>query len=425
MPERSSRTGVILIGAGFKNRGAEAMAWTALREISEHLPGSHLTLTSYNKGEPLAYGRHEHPSADGLFFEFLCNRPTAWQVLCVALACILPAGMRGHVARWHPYLCAIDRAYAVVDLGGYALSDQRPLKRRIVYALEVLTARVFGARFIAFAQSFGPFEKAATRVLARYALRHCDRIFARGVESTAWVAKLLGPEAANLQTCCDSAYLFRDWETTRSRRFVAELRSSNRPVFAIVPNVNLCERTAKTSQDNAYLALLRDAARHAAVEWGAQVVVLVHEHFPGRRLDDRIIAEELADRLSQDVDLHITPPDFNAAELKSILTAMDFVLTSRFHSVVAAISKRRPFLVLGWSHKYDEMIAETGVQECVLNGRIVGREDVLNRLDLLWSKRDSLRMQLEAAAPRQEAEAARAFDRLAETLSRAHAAART
>jgi hypothetical protein len=49
---------ILLIGANFKNKGAEAMALTAIRELSERFPSAHFTVASYAAREALPYGEH-------------------------------------------------------------------------------------------------------------------------------------------------------------------------------------------------------------------------------------------------------------------------------------------------------------------------------------------------------------------------------
>jgi polysaccharide pyruvyl transferase WcaK-like protein len=48
--------------------------------------------------------------------------------------------------------------------------------------------------------------------------------------------------------------------------------------------------------------------------------------------------------------------DYNASELKGIISKCHILVGSRFHSMIAALSTGVPILVIGWSHKYNEIL---------------------------------------------------------------------
>lgn len=50
--------------------------------------------------------------------------------------------------------------------------------------------------------------------------------------------------------------------------------------------------------------------------------------------------------------------DLNTASIRSLMSSCDVLLTSRFHAMIAGLCLAIPTVVIGWSHKYEEVLAE-------------------------------------------------------------------
>ena len=42
------------------------------------------------------------------------------------------------------------------------------------------------------------------------------------------------------------------------------------------------------------------------------------------------------------------------------------IVTSRFHAMISALVERTPLLVVGWSHKYGEVLAQFGLVDAAM-----------------------------------------------------------
>jgi polysaccharide pyruvyl transferase WcaK-like protein len=54
--------------------------------------------------------------------------------------------------------------------------------------------------------------------------------------------------------------------------------------------------------------------------------------------------------------------DLDPRELRSIIRRADVVVTGRFHGMVSALEVGTPPVVIGWSHKYGEVLDQFGVR---------------------------------------------------------------
>ncbi len=308
------------------------------------------------------------------------------------------------------YLQRVAQADLVLDLSGFALSDQRSLKRRLTFCAEILCSRWLGTRHVLFTQAFGPFRHPVTRALARFTLPQASLIIARGQQTLVHLSQLGLPQKMEIPVCSDSAFLLPPASPEAAEQILEQAAPpSGLPLFGIIPNMQVYHRSHRPDGRNSYIDLLAEAARYARSTFAAQVVFLCHEHDEHRKDDEWLTRQILAHDPSLQ-DSIIIPGTHSAPELKAIIGRFDFVLASRFHSIVAAISTSTPFLVVGWAHKYQELVADIGMAQSVFDvSRQFSADDLLQAIDKGWRQRETTRQQLQQHARRLQADADRAF----------------
>ena len=56
-----------------------------------------------------------------------------------------------------------------------------------------------------------------------------------------------------------------------------------------------------------------------------------------------------------------------ARYLKGVLKNADFLIGSRFHALISSLTQSVPVIGLGWSHKYQELFADFGIDDFLIN----------------------------------------------------------
>lgn len=236
------------------------------------------------------------------------------------------------------YGLASDRDITgIVDVSGFAYADQFAPTRAEREARRAKAWDGRGLPRVFLPQAFGPFTNAATREASRALLRRARLVFCRDDESLQHVQRL------------DAAI-----RAVRAPDFTIGLRATPPEEYslpaefaALVPNTKMV--TSGTVPEDEYRRALVEAGRTAAAS-GLALRVVRHES------TDEVFCAALAAELSCDV---IRDPD--PLVTKGVLGAASLVVGSRFHGIVSALAQGVPCVVMGWSHKYEGLMADFGV----------------------------------------------------------------
>jgi colanic acid/amylovoran biosynthesis protein len=231
----------------------------------------------------------------------------------------------------------------VLDASGYAYSDfWGPGRARSRLGRHVDRWKARGTTVILLPQAFGPFEGADLRRVMSRALDRADLVFPRDPTSLGHVAGLglsapvhLAPDFTNLLGAPAPP------DADRLRRTVL-----------VVPNRRMIQAGTRGYGDA--LTASMDRIRSS----GYEPALLVQE--TGR---DPGLARRLACRLSPAVPVIL---ESSAVAIKGIIGASAAVVTSRYHSLVCALSQGVPSVATSWSHKYRHLVEEYGYERALV-----------------------------------------------------------
>ena len=402
------RTFSIIAATFHGNRGAQAMLETVIGRLSEQQPGTRFHVYSYYPGE-------DRRLVDDPRVTIHSSTPlalVAWLLPWSLLFGLFQKLLGSRVLRFAPAaIRGLASSVALVDLAGVAFIDGRE-KFLPFNALTILPAWLIGTPVVKMPQATGPYRNWLNRLVARVILPMCRMVWARGPGTLAHLSNARFPGVRFAQAD-DIAFNFQeDWSLTSEgagamRRLldrVVAVRATSRVrgIVGLCPSAVLAVQARKVG--GTYESVLAALIQRLAAS-GFLVVLFPNatreSAGSGERNNDLPVMRRLWAECQQANDPAPLMADFdlNAAEIKRLLAAMDIVLVSRFHAMVGALSLGVPPVVLGWSHKYAEVMARFQLQDQVMDHERLGLDELHATVVRVFMERDQLRVRIREQLP--------------------------
>ena len=357
----------IIGGTIWGNRGAEAMLESLIGEIRRHAADTEFVVYSYyprKDAELISDAAICIESAKPSTL-VLSHFPAAfWVWLWARLGIrwsdsLLPAAVR-----------KLRASSILLDIAGVSFSDGRE-KYLPFNILTLLPAMLLGVPVGKCAQAVGPFNGWLNSLAAKFMLRRCAFVFARGAETRGHLDRLGGVsvfDAPDLGFAHQPDYALSSENTGRVSALADTLDNdpSGRGRLVCINPSSLVTAECSARGIDA-VAILAELAGELTNQ-GCRVLLAPtasRESAPDSARNNDIpvirkIAEACRDRVPPG-RLLIIDWDLNFAALKSFMARADAVVTFRFHGLVAALSLGKPVMAVGWGHKYEEIMAAFGL----------------------------------------------------------------
>ena len=353
---------VELQGANHLNKGGQLMLIAASEHMASSFPGVSMGLSF--RGSDWALRER-----DGLKHIIYFERerfPGMNQFIGAGLS-LVPSGIRRS-----QNLVRERDIISVLDASGFRYTDQWGPAMLETNADRAVRLSRGGTPFVFLPQAFGPFSTERAKTALKRLVDSATLVFARDCVSLEHLRSVVG-DAPQLRTGPDFTNLI---EPSLAPDLIVPKRS-----LMVVPNTRMLDKMGDSVADN-YIPFLIDVCVYGA-EKGFSPVILVHD------------AEEdiaLGRRIKRECPVEVTLLfDEDPRRLKGYLAKATAVVSSRFHALVGALSCATPSIAVGWSHKYNELMADYGFPE--LSMQIEDKDAIFATLEL-WSedaRRDQVR----------------------------------
>ena len=418
MPDPAGSGPVILIlGASFEtsNLGVSALAASAVSAVLKTIPEARVRLLDYGK-KPLSY---QVKHALGTTPVELINLRFSWKVCLpnnVARLLATAIFLRGipfrdarqRIIRRNPYLRQIQAATIAGSLaGGDSFSDIYGLRRLLYVTLPQLLVLALGKPLVLLPQTIGPFRSRIARWLGAFILRHAHKIYARDEEGVlAARAMLKGVNPSKAAFSFDLAFQLPSIKPAVIPVWLGQ-REEGRPLVGI--NVSGLLYRGGYSQNNMfglrtdYRTLVRLIIERLLNHRGARVMLFPHVYGPEHDVenDGAACAAMFADLQNQGGDrLHLLEGRYDQHEIKHLIGGCDFVLGSRMHACIAALSQHVPAVGLAYSDKFSGVLRSIGMERLVVDLRVCDPADALRSVDEAFLARQAVQADLALRMPR-------------------------
>jgi len=408
----------IMGGSVWGNRGAEAMLMTVISQIRQFDPEAVFNVFTI-------YPEQDRVLVQDDKINFLSGEPLSvaishffWSVVTfpfrkVGLKLPLPKS-----------IAALRDSNYLLDIGGITFSDGRAIQ--LLYnVFTILPAMLMGVPVLKLSQAMGPFKTSLNRTLANYFLPKCEAIFTRGELTHNFVKSLLGSEK-EIERSADIAFLYdlSDSLSHENEERALDLRSQiqqwsaeGETVLSIVPSSLVLKQSIKQGKDypstmlNLVLSTRDKPIRYVFLPNGTRAGT------ESLMNNDIIAITAIREKFRQELPTEEyerivwVDYDINTRGVREIVGATDGLVASRFHAMVAGLSLCVPTMVVGWSHKYRETLADFGVESYAIDYKNTDLK-ILKAFTHFIDNLPAIKQQLLASIDNVKASSKRQFDYL-------------
>jgi len=242
----------------------------------------------------------------------------------------------------------IEKIDAVMDISGFAYSDQ--WGEKAVYNVNTLIDyfKKNKAEYYFLPQAFGPFSGKKMRKGMIDAIKKAKYISARDKVSYNMLIELIDTDKIHMNP---DITISLGATKTKGRVLKSDY-------VCIVPNERMLDQGKEFWHGNSYLDYLKKAITIQLTSTENHVFIVVHDKGAG----DTMLAKKVASLYKEETRVELLFEDDPIA-LKSILGKSKLVIGSRFHALVSSLSQNIPSVALGWSHKYQMLFEEYGIEK--------------------------------------------------------------
>lgn len=342
-----------IIGATLTgNKGAAAMLESSVQHLSEADPDAHFyVLTVYPKAD-----KHLNRNPD---VSILDANPLRLGVVINGASLIykLFPPLRSIIKQRIPEIAAIANSDVLLDEGGITFVDGRG-KFLIYNVATILPALLIGTPVVKVAQAMGPFHKIPNRLAAKILLPRIKAIIARGDLTEKYLREL---GLRNVYRGTDSAFALQTSDAD-ARSLAAKLDLdffSDREVIGFAPSVVLARAAEKAGRD--YVTESVDLINFITETLNFPIAIIPHSVRVGTEKahnNDLPISRAIHTCVASPEKVLLVDTELSPRELRLLIGKCHIFIASRFHAMVSALSETVPTLVIGWSHKYGEVLAD-------------------------------------------------------------------
>lgn len=307
----------LITGAEFRNKGSQAMLFTAISEIRKIYSNA---IIWYLPIDNWAYSYA--PVIDKYKIFFLLD------------------GSDLHSKTFE----ILPNITAIIDIGGYALSSYREKPRPIHY---LRIAYNYKIPMYLMPQSYGPldFEKELQDEIKKM-LHFAKVVYAREKWGYDLLVKTYGLKnirmskdmvLQNKEIDYSSLYI----QTPNLRKYTLQTVDN----VGIIPNI----RSYEFSQQDKILAIYREVIEKLLC-LGKNVYILMHSN-------DNQICGDIYDIFKERNDVHLWTEELDCIEFGAFVSNFQYVIAARYHAIVHAYKRFIPCVAIGWAEKYNELLA--------------------------------------------------------------------
>ena len=405
---------IAIIGAALSaNKGAAAMVESVMARLPNEMGDCHFDiLTTYPDADASRVPAGADAAVVGL-------QPLRLALVEFPIACLALVARTLRIplfwVRSRGCRSMLDSS-VVVDVAGISFADGRGFAIVVYNALMTGVPLLLGVPTVKAAQALGPFQSIPNKWLAPLVLRRVRTVCARGARTREHLDSLGGVNAVDV---ADLAFSLDEAAGLPSAVSTA-LGSIDSNFIVVMPSAVV--KGIFESTGGNYVSAMASLVTEIRSKTGRSVVIAPHSYragLPEGRMNDGPVCREVAEACAGDSQVLGLDSDLTAGELRHLVALGSVLVTSRFHAMISGLATSTPTVVVGWSHKYKEVLDDFGLSSLGLDSSALNNpSEIADVVARVLSTRDELSQQITAALPAVKVRSLRNFSAIAEAARR-------
>ncbi len=263
--------------------------------------------------------------------------------------------------------CKIIKAYSqcdiVIDEAGISFVDSRGFIMNTYAFVCAAVPMLCGVPVVKYSQALGTFKNGWNRFLAKWILPKIKLICARGKITQENLAEI--GISRNVKLCADGAFSMPDSEywAERVEKLCKDSPFFRKRVVALSISSVVQGKCEKLGRDyrgcmTQFINWLNDQDYNVLL-----IANAAREGSTKPRNNDLLICTEVYNAVRDKSKVMWEPREMAPEEIRELLARCEVLVASRFHAMIGALEKCTPVLLIGWSHKYKEVLDMFGLGE--------------------------------------------------------------
>lgn len=285
----------------------------------------------------------------------------------------------------------------VVDVAGISFVDGRGIPITIYNSLMTGLSLLLGVPTVKAAQALGPFKTQPNRLLAKLVLPRLAAVCARGARTREHLDTL---HLSNVTNVADLAFSLEEAGSLPAQ-VEAALAPLGGKFIIVMPSSVVRGLFESTGGD--YVSAVATLIRSIRKSTGLGVVVAPHSYrvgHPEGRMNDGPVCQEVVARCADDPMVVGIDEDLSAGELRHLIGLSEVLVTSRFHAMISGLSTCTPTVVVGWSHKYREVLDDFGLANFGMDSATLSNPElIVEQVQQCLLNKSTIELQIRNALP--------------------------
>ncbi len=373
----------------YGNKGAAAMLEASVQSVTNEDKEAQFTLLSLypeNDKKQNKYKNLSVLSTKPIYLALVVNPLALLYKILIPLRPLI---------RKNNHINTLYECDVYLDEPGISFVDGRE-KFLIFNVASILPPMLMNKKIVKCAQAMGPFNNPINKFFSKLLLPRVSHIMARGAQTLKY---LNGLKLKNVTPASDYAFLLKITEEEKqiAKKILEKLKlssKSNKEYVVICPSRVVEKKCEKLGVD--YAGVIADFI-NTKNNQNQKFIILAHAAREGSEKphnNDLPLCKKIYEQVEDKEKTIFFNQEISAQAQRYIISTVSACLVSRFHAMIASLSVAVPVGVIGWSHKYKEILSQFGLENYAIDLKNLNQDSLDRLYDMTKSDTSIIKSQI-------------------------------